>query len=357
MGFSEEQIEALYKEHNEMDYYPQLVKEMESGASLVLCLTGEDALSEWKKAIGPADPKEFDKEEDYLRSKYMVEGSGVNLLHGSDNSDQAENELRAFFQLEQTLAIIKPEGFQFKDRIISQFEDEGLMLSHMKMIDLDTETAEEIYKSKEEAPFFDNLINHLTSGPCLAVVLSAENAVRKLRKLIGPVDPVRARKLKPKSLRARFGYSVMLNSVHGVSTERDAEYYINFLFGATHFEWDGYMVLDPMKALEVPVNRVLPRMRDLADEDPEPDSEALDEAEFQIPRIPVPCLFWRKKEKRKRRLKLKDWQPRKLKELRQKQHKKLRRKTMSQMNKKPKKHKKSFTSILFINTVIFDAWF
>lgn len=227
----------------------------------------------------------------------MVEGSGVNLLHGSDNSDQAENELRAFFQLEQTLAIIKPEGFQFKDRIISQFEDEGLMLSHMKMIDLDTETAEEIYKSKEEAPFFDNLINHLTSGPCLAVVLSAENAVRKLRKLIGPVDPVRARKLKPKSLRARFGYSVMLNSVHGVSTERDAEYYINFLFGATHFEWDGYMVLDPMKALEVPVNRVLPRMRDLADEDPEPDSEALDEAEFSDSEDPGPLFVLEEKRK------------------------------------------------------------
>merc|ERR1712096_105315 len=77
----------------------------------------------------------------------------------------------------------------------------------------------------------------------------------------------------------------------------------------------------------------------------------------QIPRILAPCSFWRKKEKRKRRLKLKNWQPRKLKELRQKQHKKLKRKTMSQMNKKPKKHKKSFTSILFINTVIFDAWF
>ena len=57
----------------------------------------------------------------FFRSKYQVEGAGVNLLHGSDNQDQAENELRAFFQQDQTLALIKPEGFQFKggDFVIS----------------------------------------------------------------------------------------------------------------------------------------------------------------------------------------------------------------------------------------------
>jgi len=295
--FTEEQIEALYKEHSEQDYYPHLVKEMESGPSLVLCLTGEEALSEWKKAIGPSDPKELDKDKDCLRSKYQVEGGSVNLIHGSDNQDQAENELRAFFQLDQTLALIKPEGFQFKDRIISQFEEEGLMLSHMKMIDLDTETAEEIYKNKEEAPFFDNLIKQLTSGPCLAVVLSAENAVKKLRRLIGPVDPVKARKFRPKSLRARFGYSMMLNSVHGVSNDRDADYYINFLFGATHFEWDGYMVLDPMKAMEVPVSRVLPRMRDLGEEEPHTDDDVLSEGEFSDTEDPGPLFVLEEKRK------------------------------------------------------------
>jgi nucleoside-diphosphate kinase len=117
-------------------------------------------------------------------------------------------------QNEQTLAIIKPDAVRQNQigGIIEYCEAGGLEIVAMTMTSLTKEEAEEFYAIHKERPFFRDLVNFMTSGPVVVMVLEGENAVANYRKIMGATDPAKA---EEGTIRADFANSIEENAVHG----------------------------------------------------------------------------------------------------------------------------------------------
>lgn len=130
---------------------------------------------------------------------------------------------------EQTLSIIKPDAVQQHHigDIISRFEKNGLSIANLKMTTLSKPQAEQFYAEHKGRPFFPNLVEYMTSGPVVIMVLDGDNAINKNRELMGPTDPAKA---PTGSLRKDFGSSIEHNAVHGSDSPESAKREINFFF-------------------------------------------------------------------------------------------------------------------------------
>lgn len=132
--------------------------------------------------------------------------------------------------VEQTLSIIKPDavGKNHIGEILTRFEKAGLSIVAMKMIHLSREQAEGFYAEHKGRPFFEGLIDFMTSGAVVVQVLSGENAILLNRELMGATDPEKA---APGTIRAQFGTVVSSNAVHGsdspVSAAREITYFFD----------------------------------------------------------------------------------------------------------------------------------
>jgi len=134
--------------------------------------------------------------------------------------------------VEKTLVIVKPDAFEkgATGKIIDRFLQEGLELKALKMFRFTKEQAEKFYHVHRERPFFGELVEFMTSGPVVAMVLEGENAIRRVREIIGPTDSEEARKVAPNSLRAQFGTDKGKNAVHASDSPESAQYEICFVF-------------------------------------------------------------------------------------------------------------------------------
>ncbi|KAM7071276.1 thioredoxin domain-containing protein 6-like [Acridotheres tristis] len=103
---SEEQVRTFYKEHVDQDYFSVLLEQMTSGPTLLLALTGENAVSHWRVLLGP---KTLEEAKEKSR-EYAIENVPINQLHGSSTPSDAQKELEFFFPEEQTFALIKPDA-------------------------------------------------------------------------------------------------------------------------------------------------------------------------------------------------------------------------------------------------------
>lgn len=132
---------------------------------------------------------------------------------------------------EQTLSIIKPDAVKEHHigEIISRFEKNGLNIANLKMTKLSKEKAGEFYAEHKERPFYSNLIEYMTSGPIVIMVLDGDNAIAKNRKLMGATDPAKA---EQGTIRKDFGSSIEHNAVHGSDSIDSAKREITFFFGA-----------------------------------------------------------------------------------------------------------------------------
>ena len=94
--------------------------------------------------------------------------------------------------MEKTLILVKPDGVQrsLVGAIISRFEGRGLKLIGLKMQQLSTETAQEHYGEHEGKPFYDGLVNFITSGPLVAMAFEGENCIEICRSTMGATNPV-----------------------------------------------------------------------------------------------------------------------------------------------------------------------
>lgn len=131
--------------------------------------------------------------------------------------------------MEQTLSIIKPDAVK-KDvigKIIDRFETSGLRVAAMKKIRLSACEATQFYYIHKERPFFNNLVEFMTSGPVVVMVLEGEDAVLKNRELMGATNPKEA---KPGTIRADFAENIDANAVHGSDSLENAKIEINFFF-------------------------------------------------------------------------------------------------------------------------------
>ncbi|NPB05935.1 MAG: nucleoside-diphosphate kinase [Aquificae bacterium] len=134
--------------------------------------------------------------------------------------------------VERTLVIIKPDAFEkgATGKIIDRFLEEGFKLRALKMFKFTKEQAEGFYHVHRERPFFQELVEFMTSGPVVAMVLEGEDAIRRVREIIGPTDSEEARRVAPNSIRALFGTDKGKNAVHASDSPESAEYEICFVF-------------------------------------------------------------------------------------------------------------------------------
>lgn len=131
--------------------------------------------------------------------------------------------------LEQTLSIIKPDavGQNMIGNIIEYFEREGLSVTAAKMLHLSDAQAKQFYAIHKDRPFFQELVEFMTSGPVLVMVLEGENAVARNRQIMGATDPSKA---SPGTIRADFATSIDRNAVHGSDSLENAKNEISFFF-------------------------------------------------------------------------------------------------------------------------------
>ena len=121
----------------------------------------------------------------------------------------------------KTLAIIKPDAVSDNKigEIITMISKAGFKIKAMKMVKLTKASAEGFYEIHRGKAFFDELIEYMTSGPCVPIALEKENAVEEYRKLIGATDPAKAEEGTVRKLYAR---NIQFNAVHGSDSDENA---------------------------------------------------------------------------------------------------------------------------------------
>ncbi|MGH8717221.1 MAG: nucleoside-diphosphate kinase, partial [Burkholderiales bacterium] len=115
--------------------------------------------------------------------------------------------------VERTLSIVKPDAVEKNiiGKIFSRFEEKGLKIIAARMLHLSRKQAEGFYAVHRGRPFFNDLVEFITSGPVMVQVLEGDNAIQVNRELMGATDPKKAAK---GTLRADFAQSTNFNAVH-----------------------------------------------------------------------------------------------------------------------------------------------
>lgn len=133
--------------------------------------------------------------------------------------------------IERTFSIVKPDAVEKNviGKIYSRFEDAGLRIVAAKMIHMNKARAEGFYAEHKGKPFFDELVDFMTSGPVFAQVLEGENAVLFNRELMGATDP---KKADEGTIRHDFATEMSRNAVHGSDSLESAEREIMYFFNA-----------------------------------------------------------------------------------------------------------------------------
>jgi nucleoside-diphosphate kinase len=123
--------------------------------------------------------------------------------------------------MERTLILVKPDAFarNLTGEIIARFERKGLRVVALKMMTMDQPLAERHYAEHEGKAFFAELVDFITSGPLVAMVLQGEEAVTAARQLIGATNPLDA---APGSIRGDYAIAVGQNMVHGSDSPESA---------------------------------------------------------------------------------------------------------------------------------------
>lgn len=134
--------------------------------------------------------------------------------------------------LQRTLSIIKPDGVRrdLIGKIISHFEEAGLHIAAAKLIHMDKRVAEGFYAVHRERPFFGSLIEFMTSGPSLVMVLEGEDAVARNREIMGATNPADAAE---GTLRKLYAENIEANTVHGSDSPENAAIEIAHFFAGS----------------------------------------------------------------------------------------------------------------------------
>lgn len=134
--------------------------------------------------------------------------------------------------MSQTLAIIKPDAVSAgkAGKILSHLEGAGFTVRALRMTRLTAEQAGAFYAVHRERPFYQELVEFMTSGPCIPMVLEAPEAVAKLRDTIGATDPAQAAE---GTVRRLYAESKGRNAVHGSDSDENAAIETAFFFSAS----------------------------------------------------------------------------------------------------------------------------
>lgn len=150
----------------------------------------------------------------------------MNQKHSAPQNFQPANEMQ------KTLILLKPDTIQRRliGSIIQRFEQKGLRLAAMKLVHADRSLAEKHYAIHKGKPFYESLLQFLTSGPTVAMILEGREAVAVCRNLMGVTDGAKA---PPGTIRGDYALSVQNNLIHGSDSPENATAEIALWFGAT----------------------------------------------------------------------------------------------------------------------------
>jgi nucleoside-diphosphate kinase len=123
--------------------------------------------------------------------------------------------------MDRTLILVKPDAFGrgLTGEVIARFERKGLRIAALKRVQMERELAERHYAEHAEKPFFGELVEFITGGPLVAMVLEGYEAVAAARQLIGATNPLEA---SPGSIRGDYALEVQTNLVHGSDSSDSA---------------------------------------------------------------------------------------------------------------------------------------
>jgi len=131
--------------------------------------------------------------------------------------------------MDRTLILVKPDAFarRLTGEVVARFERKGLTIVAMRYMTVGRELAERHYAEHSEKPFFGELVDFITGGPLVAMVLEGHEAVTAARQVIGATNPLEA---APGSIRGDLGLEVQTNLVHGSDSAESAAREIGLFF-------------------------------------------------------------------------------------------------------------------------------
>jgi nucleoside-diphosphate kinase len=130
---------------------------------------------------------------------------------------------------ERTFGIIKPDAVKAGaiGGVIDMVEKGGLRIVGLRLLQMSKEQAEGFYAVHKQRPFFRDLVNFMTSGPCVVMALEGEKAVARWREVMGPTD---SKKAPPGTIRQKYGTDIEKNAVHGSDAAETARTELAFFF-------------------------------------------------------------------------------------------------------------------------------
>lgn len=133
--------------------------------------------------------------------------------------------------VERTLVIVKPDAVKKNaiGDIVRILQENDLKLLAIKMVHLSKEQAKKFYIVHKDRPFYDELTDFMSSGPCVPMVFEGEGAISKVRDIIGCTNPAEA---EAGTVRAIYGTDVGKNAVHASDSKESADYEIPFFFSS-----------------------------------------------------------------------------------------------------------------------------
>ena len=136
--------------------------------------------------------------------------------------------------IERTLAIIKPDAVQRRliGEIVGRFERKGLRIIALKMIHIDPSLAERHYAVHKGKPFYEPLLEFITSDPVVVLALEGPQAIKALRNMMGATNPVEA---APGSIRGDYATEITFNLLHGSDSPENAQHELSLFFAPEEF--------------------------------------------------------------------------------------------------------------------------
>lgn len=240
------QAADFYTEHQTKSFFNNLLQFMTSGPVVAMELMGDEAVSVWRRILGPTDSGVARKEAPpSLRAQFGTDGTR-NAGHGSDSLASAARELEFFFPstaghgpantancTDCSCCVIKPHAISeaLTGKILHSISAAGFEISALQMFNMDRANAEEFLEVyKGVVTEYPNMVAELCSGPCMALEIRGTDAPKTFREFCGPADPEIARHLRPDSLRALYGKTKVQNAVHCTDLPEDGILEVQYFF-------------------------------------------------------------------------------------------------------------------------------
>ncbi|KAJ9578797.1 hypothetical protein L9F63_005005 [Diploptera punctata] len=245
---TKEHARELYAEHEGKPFLPFLLEYITSGPVIAMELIADNGIKKWRELMGPTDCEVARKDAPgSIRARFGKDKS-FNAVHGSDSM---ESELNIFFpenRIDQyksprstatfkncTCCIIKPHAIQEElvNILYNDDSDNGFKITAIQLFYMEHANAEEFYEVyKGVVAEYSGMVGQLISGASVAMEVTGTDPETPVnfRNLVGPADPDIARKLRPNTLRAKYGKTKIQNAIHCTDLPEDGLLEVEYFF-------------------------------------------------------------------------------------------------------------------------------